>query len=397
VLKASGLAEKQQWEFVIIKSDVENASALPNRKITINTGILPVAKNEAGLAAIIGHEIAHVSSRHKAEQMSQTIIAKGGLSKIDEYMGTQGTKHRDQITKALALGIEYGLLMPYSRQQEAEADLIGQIYMAKAGYDPKEAILLWQRMSTIARDQPPEFLSTHPSSSTRIQNLKASLVLSNMYYVDQSKALPHSLDQLKQDYRQSLQHLSETAKSTDKINIRAGYWYTFRKSDTDAPITVRYTASNDCEGESSCLLATLSTGERRYMINDFGLYKAEYPDGSWTKFSPPLDTVQYPLAPNKVWVDKVTRTTSAGQSVEYASESQVVDYAEVPAASGAVWAYRVIKTNNGKKYFDGWWAPSLCSFVSATQSVDGKAVDAVLLDYKGRGDGRQNPVEACGK
>ena len=397
VLKASGLASKQQWEFIVIKSNVVNAQVLPNGKIIVYTGILPVAKNEAGLAAIIGHEIAHVSSKHMAERLSQTMLTDVGLYATNEYLDRNKTKYNKRISAVLEVGVEYGLILPYSRLQENEADVIGQIYMAKAGYDPRESILLWQRMDAVSKNQLPEFMSTHPSNNTRIQNLKASLALANMYYVDQMKPLPFSIAQLKQDYKRSLQHLSETAKGTDKINIRAGYWYTFRKSDTDASITVRYTASKDCEGESSCLLATLSTGEKRYMINDFGLHKAEYPDGSWTKFSPPLAAVQYPLAPNKVWVDRVTKTTSAGQSVEYTSESRVVDYAEVPAASGTVWAYRVIKTSNGKKFFDGWWAPSLCSFVSTTQSVDGKAVDAVLLDYKGSNDRRQNPVEACGK
>lgn len=397
ILKASGLAKGQNWEIVVIRSNEANAFVLPNGKIVVYTGLLPAAKNEAGLAAVIGHEIAHVSSKHTAERLSQAMVGNMGLYAANDYLDRNRTKYNKQIAMALALGVEYGLILPYSREHENEADLIGQIYMAKAGYDPKEAIFLWQRMAATEKDRPPEFMSTHPSSNTRIQNLKASLALSNMYYVDQTKPLPQSIEQLKQEYRQSLQRLSETAKSTDKISIRAGYWYTFRKSDTDAPITVRYTASKDCEGESPCLLATLSTGEKRYMVNDFGLYKIESPDGSWTKFSPPLAAVQYPLAPNKVWVDKVTKTTSAGQSVDYTSESRIVDYAEVPAASGTVWAYRVIKMNNGKKYFDGWWAPSLCSFVSTTQSVDGKAVDAVLLNYKGRNDRRQGPVEACGK
>ena len=384
VLKASGLAKGKNWEIVVIRSNMVNASAFPNGKIVVYTGILPVAKNEAGLAAIIGHEIAHVSSKHSAERLSQTMLSQTGLNAANIYLDKNKTKYNQQIAMALGMGVKYGLILPYSREHENEADFIGQIYMAKAGYDPKEAVAVWERMQSISKDQSPEFSSTHPSNNTRIKNLKGSLKLANMYYVDQTKPLPHSIDQLKQEYRQSLERLPTTAESTDKIGLRAGYWYTFRKSDIDTPITVRHESSKDCEGEPSCLLAIYSTGEKRYLTNDYGLFKVEADNGTWTKFSPSLSTVQYPLAVNKVWTDSLTKTTSSGESKRFVSQSQVVNYAEVPVGSEMFWAYRVIKTSNGKKYFDGWWAPSLCSFVSTTQHIDGKAIDSVLVDYKGR-------------
>lgn len=257
--------------------------------------------------------------------------------------------------------------------------------MAKAGYDPREAVGVWERMQSTFKNQPPEFSSTHPSANTRVKNLKGSLTLANMYYVDQTKPLPHSIDQLKKEYRQSLERFSTTAKSTDKIGLRAGYWYTLLKSDTNTPITVRHESSEDCEGESSCLLAIYSTGERRYLSDDYGVFKVVAANGTWTKFSPSLSTVRYPLAVNKSWKDNLIKTTSAGESKSFVSDSKVVDYAEVLAGSGTVWAYRVIKTSNGKKYFDGWWAPNLCAFISTTQYIDGKAIDSVLLDYKDQG------------
>lgn len=385
VLKASGLASKQNWEIVIIRSNVANAFVLPNGKIVVNTGLLPVAKNEAGLAAIIGHEIAHVSSKHTAERLSQTMLSQAGLNVANNYLDKNKSKYNQQIAMALGLGVKYGLILPYSREHESEADLIGQIYMAKAGYDPKEAVAVWERMQNASKDQPPEFSSTHPSHDTRIKNLKGSLALANMYYVDQEKPLPRSIDHLKQEYRQSLERSSVTVNVTDKIGLRAGYWYSFRKSGIDAPITVRYESSNDCEGKPSCLVATYSSGEKRYLTDDYGVFKVETANGAWTKFSPSLSTVRYPLAVNKTWTDRLTKITSTGESKTFMSNSKVVDYAEVEAGSEMVWAYRVIKTSNGQKYFDGWWAPSLCSFVSTIQYVDGKAFDSVLLDYKGRG------------
>lgn len=394
VLKASGLASKQSWEIVVIRSSMVNAAAYPNGKVVVYTGILPVAKNEAGLAAIIGHEIAHVFSKHTAERLSQAIVSDIGLNAANAYLDKNKSKYNQNIAMALGLGVKYGLILPYSREHENEADLIGQIYMAKAGYDPKEAVGVWERMQSTSKDQPPEFSSTHPSHDTRIKNLKGSIALANMYYADQTKPLPRSIDQLKQEYRQSLERSSVTAKTIDKVSLRAGYWYTFRKSDIDTPITVRYESSKDCGDEPSCLLAIYSTGEKRYLTDDYGLFKVETANGTWTKFSPSLSTVRYPLAVNKSWTDNLTKTTSAGETKSFVSNSKVVDYAEVPVGSAMVWAYRVIKTNNGKKYFDGWWAPSLCSFVSTTQHVDGKAIDSVLLDYKGR-DKESSKSDTC--
>ncbi|MGV0998674.1 MAG: M48 family metallopeptidase [Fluviibacter sp.] len=171
VLKASGLASKQNWEIVLIRSDVANAFVLPNGKIVVYTGLLPVAKNEAGLAAVIGHEIAHVSSKHTAERLSQTMASNVSLNAANVYLDKNKSQYSQKIAAALAFGVEYGLLLPYSREHENEADLIGQVYMAKAGYDPKEAIYIWQRMAANDVNAPPEFLSTHPSNRARINNL----------------------------------------------------------------------------------------------------------------------------------------------------------------------------------------------------------------------------------
>lgn len=115
ILKASGLAKGQNWEIVVIRSNEANAFVLPNGKIVVYTGLLPAAKNEAGLAAVIGHEIAHVSSKHTAERLSQAMVGNMGLYAANDYLDRNRTKYNKQIAMALALGVEYGLILPYSR------------------------------------------------------------------------------------------------------------------------------------------------------------------------------------------------------------------------------------------------------------------------------------------
>lgn len=178
VAKRSKYAESANefnWEVVVIKDDkTQNAFALPGGKIAVYTGIFPIAKNEAGLAAIIGHEVVHALARHGAERMSQSVLAQVGLAGAAIALQTQGfTPATSQAAMtALGLGTQVGILLPFSRKHESEADYIGLLFAAQAGYDPHEAVRVWERMEAVNAGQPPEFLSTHPSHGTRIQQLQ---------------------------------------------------------------------------------------------------------------------------------------------------------------------------------------------------------------------------------
>lgn len=165
--------KKLDWAFALIESPQINAFCMPGGKIGVFTGILPVAQNNAGLAAVLGHEIAHAVAKHGAERLSQTLVAETVLKGADVAMGNR--RDHDIIMAALGLGTNFGVLMPFSRQHENEADRIGLMYMAQAGYDPREAIQLWKRMAQQGGGNPPEFLSTHPSAKTRIKNLEKYL------------------------------------------------------------------------------------------------------------------------------------------------------------------------------------------------------------------------------
>lgn len=171
-----------KWEFAVIDDPKQrNAFALPGGKVAVYTGIFPIAETTTGLAVVLGHEIAHVLARHGAERMSQGLVAELGGSVLGTLLGRGPTTQ--MILAAYGLGAQVGVLLPYGRTQESEADHIGLLLMARAGYDPRQALAFWQRMERAAGGgSPPEFLSTHPSSSTRQQQIEAWLPEALRYY-----------------------------------------------------------------------------------------------------------------------------------------------------------------------------------------------------------------------
>ena len=165
---------KLEWEIKLIESDQKNAFALPGGKIAIYTGILSIAKNEAGLATVMSHEIAHVIARHGAQRMTQQMLLQGAM--IGAGLSMKNSTQKNIVLSALGVGVLYGFTLPFSRLHESEADQIGLIYMAKAGYDPNEAINFWQRFGQVKGGKGgPEWASTHPADATRIQGLRSYL------------------------------------------------------------------------------------------------------------------------------------------------------------------------------------------------------------------------------
>lgn len=170
--KYADMANQFDWEVTVIKDDkTMNAFALPGGKIAVYTGIFPIAKNEAGLAAILGHEVTHALARHGGERMSQGLAAQLGVAALSIGAASQGYSPELAQLAGGALA-NYGFILPYSRKHESEADYIGLLLAADAGYDPGEAVRVWQRMEQISKQQPPEFLSTHPGHGTRIKQLQ---------------------------------------------------------------------------------------------------------------------------------------------------------------------------------------------------------------------------------
>ncbi len=159
------------WEIVVFQDEDANAFALPGRKIGVNTGLLKVAENQHQLATVIGHEVMHVLSNHSNERVSQKFAVEQGLGLISAAASPQ-TGTGKTLMGLLGVGAQFGVLLPYNRIQESEADLLGIDLMAKAGFDPRESVKLWINMGRSGGGQPPQFLSTHPSHASRISDLQ---------------------------------------------------------------------------------------------------------------------------------------------------------------------------------------------------------------------------------
>ena len=165
-----------QWDIVVFKSDQINAFALPGGEIGVYTGILPVLKTDAQLAAVLGHEVGHVIARHGNERVSEGMGAQGLVMIADILSGQSSPENKQLIMGGIGLGVQYGVMLPFSRTHENEADLIGLKLMSQAGFDPRQAVEVWKNMSKMnAGKSPPEWMSTHPADASRIQSIESHL------------------------------------------------------------------------------------------------------------------------------------------------------------------------------------------------------------------------------
>jgi predicted Zn-dependent protease len=172
-----------QWEFRLVDDPEPNAWCMPGGKVVVYTGILPLTQTETGLAVVMGHEIAHAVANHGNERMSQQLITEMGGMALSTAMSQRPEETRQLWMTAFGLGAQYGLILPYGRLHETEADRLGLIFMAMAGYDPNEAVAFWERMSAASQGgSPPAFLSTHPSNAARIRKIREILPEAMRYY-----------------------------------------------------------------------------------------------------------------------------------------------------------------------------------------------------------------------
>ncbi len=178
-MAANGLADRLKgyaWEFNLVESSEVNAWCMPGGKVVVYTGILPLTRDDQGLAVVLGHEIAHAVAEHGNERMSQEMIAQYGGAALSELLKSKPTQTQQLWMGVFGAGAQYGVLLPYSRTHESEADHLGLIFMAMAGYDPNGALDFWQRMAAAGGGKaPPEFMSTHPADETRIAQIRQNL------------------------------------------------------------------------------------------------------------------------------------------------------------------------------------------------------------------------------
>lgn len=177
-LRASGYESEISnfaWEFKLVKDSQVNAFCMPGGKIVVYEGLLTVAKTEAELAVVLGHEIAHAVAKHSNERMSQQLLAQYGMAILSGALSNKSAAVRETATTVFGLGAQLGMMLPYSRKHEYEADYMGIVFMEIAGYDSAASVEFWQKMASLGGSSVPEFLSTHPSDDKRIANLKKNM------------------------------------------------------------------------------------------------------------------------------------------------------------------------------------------------------------------------------
>lgn len=185
-MQQNGFADRikgYKWEFNLVNSKEVNAWCMPGGKVVVYSGIMPVTKDEAGLAFVMGHEIAHAVARHGNERMSQMLLAETGGLALDIALANKPQQTRTIFNTAYGIGSTVGVILPFSRLHESEADQLGMIFMAMAGYDPSEAALVWERMMKMSSgNKPPEILSTHPADEKRIAAIRKYVPSAMKYY-----------------------------------------------------------------------------------------------------------------------------------------------------------------------------------------------------------------------
>ena len=172
-----------KWEFNLVEDPNVNAWCMPGGKVVVYTGLLPLAQGETGLAVVMGHEIAHAFAKHGAERMTQGLVVQMGGIALSTALKNYPDQTKNLFMQSYGVGTQVAVLLPYSRTHESEADHLGLVFMAMAGYNPQEAVAFWERMAAGEKGaRPPELLSTHPANQTRIQNIKELLPEAMTYY-----------------------------------------------------------------------------------------------------------------------------------------------------------------------------------------------------------------------
>ncbi len=179
--------EGYQWEFNLVDNKEVNAWCMPGGKVVVYTGLLPITQNEAALAVVVGHEIAHAVAQHGSERMSQGLLQQLGGAALQVALANKPAETQNLFATAYGIGSTIGGTLPFSRKSESEADEYGLYFVAMAGYNPQEAIPFWQRMSAAGGAKPLEFLSSHPSDETRIAKIKANMPQALKYYKPMKK------------------------------------------------------------------------------------------------------------------------------------------------------------------------------------------------------------------
>lgn len=212
-LRDNGLEQEIKnyaWEFHLVQDNTPNAFCLPGGKIVVNEGILPITKTEEGLAIVVGHEVGHAVAKHSAERLSNQMLTQYGGAILGTIMQNKSSEAQFLAQQIYGLGAQYGVMLPHSRRNESEADHLGLVFAAMAGYNPQAAIGFWQRMAAAGGESVPEFMSTHPSDETRISRIQKLMPEAMKYYKGEAKTSSKASKIIKKNTQKT------TPKSTGK-------------------------------------------------------------------------------------------------------------------------------------------------------------------------------------
>lgn len=382
IIDAAGLRGTRNWRIFLVKSPSANAFVTPDGNIVVFTGLLPVAKSEAALAGVLGHEVAHVMARHSAERMSHVLAGQIALAAVDAALSN--SKHRPLIGAAVGLGIQYGVLLPYSREHESEADHIGMLLAARAGYDPVEFAEMWRRMEARKGATKWEFASTHPSAETRHQQLTEWLPEARIYYAEPSRPLPANLAEIRVAREQSRQ-TAALAPEGAKPGWAEGATFKVRRSN-GADRDLRIERKTPCGLSVSCFAVTDASGD--YSLYDDELALIETRSGEGTlKFDPPLQNARFPVRVGDSWMQDV-KVDNGTRQIAWKAKGDVVTYESVTVPAGSFMAFKIVLTVNGRRLRELWWSPGAAIPVKTITHnlTTGTSITAELVDYPHEAD-----------
>ncbi len=380
IVAAAGLQNRASWDFTLVRRREANAFALPNGKVVVFTGLLRVTQTDAGLAAVIGHEIGHVMARHSAEMMSQKVMIDLALGAADAALAARNNRYRPLIGAALGLGALYGISLPYSRLQELEADRIGLVLMAKAGFDPAEGMAFWERMEARGGSGPWEYLSTHPSDATRRAELRQWLPEANALYAERSRSLPQAIAEIAAP--RPPRQLPDVAPVAFRPAVPVGYTYRVQPTSQTRTFGYRVESLGRCRA-GECYVIKGDDGRSSIYTRNFSLFEIREADGSLAvRYSPPLQFYQWPLRVGDRWSHLYRVEAMTGKLEGSATlEGQITGYETITTQVGSFITYKVLISLNDKPFREFWFAPEIGLPVRTTvYDLEGKRVTAEVVE-----------------
>jgi len=392
ITEAADVSSRYRWDVTLVRARHVNAVVLPNGRIIVFAGLLPLAQNEAGLAAVLGHEVAHLVAEHQGERLSQAILAEATLQTVNLVLALANVRYRPLVGAAFGLGAQFGFLLPSNREQESEADRLGLLFMARAGYDPAEALAFWRRMAAHEGSGPWEFVSTHPSYATREAQIRQWLPDANLYFANRSLPLPRDLGELARLREAEQQRIAEARRARERRIAMAplatvptfpkGYWFEFGSPLGGGRYVLERTEACD---QGTCNVFVASNGIEHVYTADYAEAQYRSPQGTVIRYDPPLRLFQWPLKVGDTWSHPVRFVLARGGTqqegrTQFAGE--VVDYDSVKTGAGEFLAFHVRTTFAGRPFKDFWYAPEARTYIKLTEHSPSGAVTFEVVNFQ---------------